>query len=239
MGYTTATYSATDLIAWAIERYGTKLAVCTSFQKEGMIVLDMAARIAPDVSVFTLDTGRLPEETYQMIETVRERYGVAVEIVCPDPAEVQTMVQKHGANLFYREAAMRRLCCEVRKVRPLQRRLGTLDAWITGLRRGQTESRAEVRAIEENARPVKLNPLAEWSDEQVEAYILEHDVPVHPLYGLGYGSIGCEPCTRPGEGRSGRWWWEQETAKECGIHFSAGGRVERKVDVLLREVAPA
>src|SRR5579862_7284446 len=100
MGYTTTSYSATDLIAWAIERYGSKLAVCTSFQKEGMIVLDMAARLFPGISVFTLDTGRLPEETYQMIETVRERYGVAVEIVCPDPAEVQTMVQKHGANLF-------------------------------------------------------------------------------------------------------------------------------------------
>ncbi len=241
MVYSAATYaaSATDLIGWAVERFGKKLAVCTSFQKEGMIVLDMAVRLAPDINVFTLDTGRLPEETYQMIETVRERYGIAVEIVCPDPAEVQTMVQKHGANLFYREVAMRRLCCEVRKVRPLERRLATLDAWITGLRRGQTEARAEVPMVEENTHPLKLNPLADWTDAQVEAYLREHDVPVHPLYALGYGSIGCEPCTRAGEGRSGRWWWEQETAKECGIHFSAGGRVERRVDVLLREVLPA
>src|SRR5262245_51883337 len=201
-----------------------------------MILVDMAARQTPHIRVFTLDTGRLPEETYQMIETVRERYGIAVEIVCPDPAEVEAMVAKHGPNLFLRDVSMRMLCCHLRKVRPLERRLAALDAWITGLRRGQADSRAEVRAVEEEARPVKINPLADWTDEQVEEYIREHDVPLHPLYARGYSSIGCAPCTRAGEGRSGRWWWEQDAAKECGIHFSADGKAERRVDVLLREV---
>jgi adenylyl-sulfate kinase len=237
--HTTETTSASDLVASAIQRYGSRLAISTSFQKEGMVLVDMAARIASDIRVFTLDTGRLPEETYAMIETVRRRYGITVEIVSPDPGEVEAMVARHGPNLFYNEVPLRMLCCQVRKVRPLERHLAGLDAWITGMRRGQIGSRADVRTIEEDASPVKINPLADWTGEQVEEYIREHDVPVHPLYAQGFGSIGCAPCTRAGSGRDGRWWWEREADKECGIHFSADGKAERKVDVLLEQIQTA
>jgi adenylyl-sulfate kinase len=168
---------------------------------------------------------------------VRTRYGITVETVSPEAREVESMAARHGPNLFYQDVPLRMLCCHVRKVRPLERHLASLDAWVTGLRRGQNESRADVRRIEEEARPVKINPLADWSDEQVDDYIREHDVPVHPLYANGYGSIGCAPCTRPGEGRDGRWWWESEADKECGIHFSPDGKAEREVDVLLRDLA--
>ncbi len=228
--------TASDLLSSAIERYGSGLAICTSFQKEGMVLVDMAARIRPDIRVFTLDTGRLPEQTFSMIDTVRRRYGIAVEIVSPDPHEIESMVARHGPNLFYDEVPLRMLCCQVRKVRPLERRLATLDAWVTGLRRGQNGSRAELRRIEEDARPVKINPLADWTAAQVDEYIRANNVPLHPLYALGYGSIGCAPCTRPGAGRDGRWWWEAQADKECGIHFSADGKAERQVDVLVREL---
>jgi len=228
---------AADVVAWAIERYGDRLAISTSFQKEGMVLVDMAARLTQNIRVLTLDTGRLPEETYAMIETVRARYGIAVEMVAPDPGEVARMVARHGPNLFYEQVPLRMLCCQVRKVRPLERRLAELDAWMTGLRRKQNEERTEVRQVEEEARPVKISPLAEWSDAQVEGYIRANDVPVHPLYASGYASIGCAPCTRAGDGRQGRWWWENDAGKECGIHFSPNGKVERAVDVLVREVA--
>jgi phosphoadenylyl-sulfate reductase (thioredoxin) len=190
--------------------------------------------------ILTLDTGRLPAETYRMIETVRLRYGVSVEVVCPDAAEVESMVALHGPNLFFRASAMRMLCCNIRKVRPLDRKLKELKAWAVGLRRAQSDSRAEVRKVDLEAAPVKISPLADWTAEQVEEYISRNDVPRHPLYARGYTSIGCDPCTRavePGEGeRAGRWWWEQDVDKECGIHFTADGRVQRTVDVLLEEV---
>ena len=228
---------AADLVADLIARYGDRLAIATSFQNEGMVLVDMAARVSKDIHVLTLDTGRLPEETYAMIETVRERYGIAVELVAPDPREVEAMVSRHGPNLFYREVPLRMLCCQVRKVRPLERRLAGFDAWISGLRRGQNESRTEVRQQEEESSPIKYNPLAEWTDEEVNEYIRTYDVPVHPLYARGYASIGCAPCTRPGEKREGRWWWEAEAEKECGLHYSPNGKAERKVDVLVRELA--
>ena len=235
--------SAPELLAWAIGEYGDSLAISTSFQTGGMVILDMAARISPRVRVFTLDTGRLPEETYRMIETVRERYGIAVETVSPDPAEVEAMVGRHGPNLFYREPPMRMLCCQVRKVRPLARKLSELKAWVVGLRREQNESRAEVRRVEQSHGRLKLSPLADWTADQVREYIRRHDVPMHPLYAAGYRSIGCAPCTRaigPDEDeRAGRWWWELDADKECGIHFSPEGKAERKLDVLLSEILEA
>ena len=234
---------ATEILGWAIAKFGKSLAIVTALQAEGMVILDMAWRISPDVRVFTLDTGRLPGETYQMIEMVRNRYGVVVETAMPEAAEVEAMVALHGPNLFYREAPLRNLCCEIRKVRPLERKLKELDAWVTGLRRGQNNSRADVRKIESIGGKFKLSPLADWSAEQVESYIRKHDVPRHPLYQAGYRSIGCAPCTRavqPGEDdRAGRWWWEQDAAKECGIHFTPEGKAGRKLDVLLSEVLEA
>jgi phosphoadenosine phosphosulfate reductase len=235
--------SAPALIEWALGEFGSSLAIGTAFQAEGMVILDMAARISPAVRVFTLDTGRLPEETYRMIETVRERYGVTVETVAPDTGEVEAMVGLHGPNLFYREVPLRNLCCEVRKVRPLERKLRELKAWVAGLRREQNESRAGVRKIEEVEGKLKLSPLADWTAADVSDYIRKHDVPVHPLYADGYRSIGCAPCTRAvaaGEDeRAGRWWWELDGSKECGIHFSPEGKAERKLDVLLSEVLEA
>jgi len=235
--------SAPSLLEWAIAEFGSSLAIATAFQAEGMVILDMASRIPGRVRVLTLDTGRLPEETYQMIETVRERYGITVETVAPDTAEVEAMVRLHGPNLFYREVALRNLCCEVRKVRPLERKLRELKAWVAGLRRGQNESRADVRKIEEIEGKLKLSPLADWTAADVSEYIRRHDVPVHPLYAAGYRSIGCAPCTRAvaaGEDeRAGRWWWELDASKECGIHFTPEGKAERKLDVLLSEVLEA
>ena len=232
--------TAGEILSWAIETYGDGFAVSTSFQSEGMVIVDMIARLVTNPRIFTLDTGRLPAETYRMIEAVRLRYGVSVEVVCPDAAEVESMVALHGPNLFFRASAMRMLCCNIRKVRPLDRKLKELKAWAVGLRRAQSDSRAEVRKVDLEAAPVKISPLADWTAEQVEEYIRRNDVPRHPLYARGYTSIGCDPCTRavePGEGeRAGRWWWEQDVDKECGIHFTADGRVQRTVDVLLEEV---
>ncbi len=235
--------SAVAVLEWALARFGRRLAIATSFQAEGMIILDMAARLSPDIRVFTLDTGRLPAETYRMIDTVRERYGIQVEIVLPDAAEIESMVSRHGLDLFYREVPLRMLCCHMRKVRPLERKLAELDAWVTGLRREQSETRAEVEKIQTVDGRVKISPLADWSREQVQEYIRAHDVPMHPLYAAGYTSIGCAPCTRAvtsGEReRAGRWWWELDAQEECGIHFTADGRAERAVDVLVSEVLSA
>jgi thioredoxin-dependent adenylylsulfate APS reductase len=232
--------TASEILSWALETYGDRFAVSTSFQAEGMVIVDMVARLVKNPRILTLDTGRLPAETYRMIETVRERYGVSVEVVCPDAAEVESMVALHGPNLFFRESAMRMLCCNIRKVRPLDRKLKGLKAWAVGLRRAQNDSRADVHKVDLEAAPVKISPLADWTAEQVDEYITRHDVPRHPLYARGYTSIGCDPCTRAveaGEGeRAGRWWWEQDADKECGIHFTADGRVQRTVDVLLEEV---
>jgi phosphoadenosine phosphosulfate reductase len=234
---------APQLLEWALAEFGGSLAIATAFQAPGMVILDMASRLAPQVRVITLDTGRLPESTYQMIETVRERYGIVVETVAPDAAEVEAMVRLHGPNLFYRDVALRNLCCEIRKVRPLERKLRECKAWVTGLQRGQNDSRADVRKVELTDGKLKLSPLADWTAAEVNEYIERHTVPMHPLYAAGYRSIGCEPCTRAiqaGEDeRAGRWWWERDAAKECGIHFSAEGKAERKLDVLLSEVLEA
>jgi thioredoxin-dependent adenylylsulfate APS reductase len=223
--------SASKLLKWAIETYGASFAIATSFQKEGMVILDLAARIDPGVRIFTLDTCRLPRETHSMIETVRERYSIATEIVLPDPAEVQEMVSSRGKNLFYESVELRHLCCEARKVWPLERKLATLRAWAAGIRRDQSKTRANTPKLDLSASPVKLNPLADWTAAQVEEYTRVNSVPVHPLYARGYTSIGCAPCTRPVEPgedqRAGRWWWEHEVSKECGIHFAPDGRVRR------------
>lgn len=232
--------NAVDLLREAINTYGRRMAITTSFQSEGMVVVDMAARISPDVRVITLDTGRLPAETHAMIQTVRDRYGIAVEAVVPDERELEVMVSRFGTELFRDSVAKRRLCCEIRKVRPLDRSLAALDAYVVGLRRGQAATRENVQHIEHVKGKAKISPLADWSREDVERYIAEHDVPRHPLYAMGYTSIGCAPCTRAtiaGEDeRAGRWWWEQDAAKECGLHFAADGSLRREVDVLLEEV---
>ena len=219
---------AADVLAWAIHAYGRRFAVVTSFQAEGMVVLDLARRIDPEVRVLTLDTGRLPEETHEVIEAVRTGLGLTVEVLTPDPAEVAAMVSRNGPNLFRQDPALRRLCCHVRKVAPLAHALTGLDAWATGLRREGGRARAGTPKAELDADHggiVKLNPLADWTRDQVWGYVRANRLPVNSLYERGYTSIGCAPCTRPtrpGEDeRAGRWWWEADPARECGLHHAS------------------
>jgi phosphoadenosine phosphosulfate reductase len=216
---------AEEILAWALDEFGSGFAVCTSFQAEGMAVLDLAWRIDPSVRVFTLDTGRLPNETYSLMDEVRQRYGIDIEVKSPDPLQTQTMVAKHGMNLFYRDTALRQLCCHVRKVVPLDKALHGLDAWATGLRREQAVTRSDTPKVEIDARHggiIKINPLADWSKDEVWDYVRDNNVPTNALYERGFTSIGCEPCTRAtsaGEDeRAGRWWWEADADKECGLH---------------------
>lgn len=216
---------AQTVLGWALESF-KRVVVVASFQAESSVLIHMAARIRPGVEVLTLDTGRLPQETHDMIDRVRARYGIDVQVIAPEPTEVGKMVAANGTNLFYRSPELRRLCCAVRKSRPLAEALRGYDAWVTGLRRSQMSTRAAtpvVAADEEHGGIAKVAPLATWSSEQVWAYIRLHDVPYHALYNVGYTSIGCAPCTRataPGEDeRAGRWWWEQGEVKECGIHW--------------------
>jgi len=219
---------AHEVLAWALGRFGDRFAIVTSFQVEGMVVLDLARRLDPAVRVLTLDTGRLPQETYDVIEAVRARFDVKVEVVAPDPVAVAAMVTQHGPNLFRRDQALRRLCCQVRKVDPLGRALAGLDAWSTGLRRDGASTRAGTAKVEPDPAHggiVKLNPLADWTRDEVWAYARAKRVPIHPLYEQGYASIGCAPCTRAvlsGEDeRAGRWWWEAGPDRECGLHHAS------------------
>ena len=227
-----------EILAWALDRFHPRMAISAAGGVDGMVLIDRAGRIDPSVRVFTLDTGRLPPETYTLFEEVRERYGIGVEFEYPDTAAVATLVNREGPNLMYRGVDLRLACCTVRKVEPLTRKLATLDAWVAGLRREQWASRTNITKVEfdrDHGGIVKLNPLADWTLEQVWAYVREHEVPYHELFDHGYASIGCAPCTRPIEPReserAGRWWWEEDTAKECGIHCSVelvGTRSDRE-----------
>ena len=218
---------AEDLLDWAIKSFHPKIVIASSFQAEDMVIIDMAVKINKDVRIFTIDTGRLHEETYQFIDFVRDYYGINIEVIFPQEKEVEKMVSKHGMNLFYKSVDLRMLCCHIRKVRPLRNFLNNVEAWVTGLRREQWASRVNIKKIEldhEHGGIVKINPLADWTHEDVWNYIKEKKVPYHPLYDKGFKSIGCAPCTRAvkeGEDpRAGRWWWEREAPKECGIHCS-------------------
>ena len=229
-----------DVLDWAMDRFQKRFALVTSFQLAGTVLIDMASRLNREFRVVIIDTGRLPQETYKLIDRVRERYQVSVELVMPDPELVQKMVVQHGVNLFYRDVARRQLCCHVRKVLPLLNVLEGLEAWGAGLRRGQSSTRQHIQKVElddEHGGIVKINPLADWSQQDLWTYTRSHDVPYHSLYDRGYSSIGCAPCTRPvedGKGlRSGRWWWEEEgVPKECGMHCSLETGVEDRLVAL-------
>jgi thioredoxin-dependent adenylylsulfate APS reductase len=231
-----------EVLAWAIETFAqNRLAICTSFQSDGMALLDMAWKINPDIRVFTVDTGRLPQETYDLMDRVRDKYGIKVEVYYPDPIQIEPLVREHGVNLFYKSVPNRLKCCEVRKIMPLRKVLDGLDAWVTGLRRDQWATRSNIRKIEidhDHGGLVKVSPLADWMDDEVWDYIRANDVPYHALYDQGYTSIGCAPCTRPvqpGEAaRSGRWWWEKNAPKECGMHCAIEtGGFEHEAEALI------
>jgi thioredoxin-dependent adenylylsulfate APS reductase len=219
--------TAEELLAWALETFHPRMAISAAGGVDGLAIVDMAWRINPDVRVFTLDTGRLPPETYALFEEVRERYGIDVEFEVPEGNEVAKLSTTYGPNLMYRSVDLRLACCNIRKVAPLKRKLASLDAWVAGLRREQWASRRNIAKVEldrEHGNIVKLNPLADWSLDRVWDYVHTNEVPYHELFDHGYTSIGCAPCTRavlPGEPeRAGRWWWEEDTDKECGIHCS-------------------
>lgn len=218
--------SPEEVLRWTYETFD-RVAVVASFQAESSVIIDMVSKIRPDFRVLTLDTGRLPQETHDVIDRVRERYRIAIDVLQPDPAEVQNMVKTHGTNLFYSSPDLRRQCCEVRKSRPLEVALRGYDAWITGLRRDQSVTRAHAQTVTTDRLHngiAKVAPLASWSKAEVWDYIRANDVPYHSLYESGYTSIGCAPCTRataPGEEeRAGRWWWEHGEVKECGLHWN-------------------
>jgi len=211
-------------LEWAISRFGSKVALASSFGAEDVVLIDMLTKLGGKTRVFTIDTGRLHQGTYNVMDAIREKYGIPIEVYFPRTEEVEEMVREHGLNLFYKGVEFRTLCCHVRKVEPLKRALSTFDAWITGLRREQAPSRASIEKVEidhVNNGLVKINPLADWTSQQVWAYIRRNNVPYNILLDQGYTSIGCAPCTRPikpGEDpRAGRWWWERGT-KECGLH---------------------
>jgi phosphoadenosine phosphosulfate reductase len=220
---------AMSVLAWAYSTF-PRLALVSSFQAESSVLIDMATRISDEVRVVTIDTGRLPQETHDVLDRMRQRYGLAIEVISPDSDELSRLTRESGTNLFYRSPELRRSCCDVRKVQPLKKALQGYDAWITGVRRAQTATRATTPVV--SADPLhpgltKIAPLAQWSRDQVWDYIREHRVPYHSLYDLGYTSIGCAPCTRatqPGEDeRAGRWWWESGESKECGMHWAPEG----------------
>ncbi len=235
-----------DLLEWALDRFAPRIAVSTAFQADGVALIDMVYELDPAIEIFSVDTGRLPGETFELIERLRDRYpGLNLQLVAPDARQIQAMVARHGPNLFYRQVEKRLLCCNVRKVQPLTAHLAGLDAWITGLRRDQWATRTDIRKVEidhDHGAIVKLNPLAEWTEEEVWDYIRERAVPYHSLYDHGYTSIGCAPCTRalaPGEqSRDGRWWWEENAPKECGIHCAVEtGGLEHELRALIGEEA--
>jgi phosphoadenosine phosphosulfate reductase len=221
--------STEELIEWAIKTFRPRIALASSFQAEESVLIHMMHRLSgSDFRVFTLDTGRLNQETYDCMDALKDRYGIKIEVFFPDAHRVENMVKEHGLNLFYKSAELRKTCCAIRKVEPLNRALGELDAWMTGLRREQAVTRTQVQKVEidrDHGNIVKINPVVDWTRKQVWDYISAHNVPYNKLHDLGFPSIGCAPCTRaikPWEDiRAGRWWWENPEAKECGLHVSS------------------
>jgi phosphoadenosine phosphosulfate reductase len=221
--------TAERVLLWVQERFGETAAIAASFGVEDAVLIDLAARVAKSVRIFTLDTGRLAPETYETMEAIRLRYGVAIETFFPEHGEVERLARDKGFFSFRGSVADRQECCRIRKVEPLARALAGRSAWITGRRRQQAENRSDIEVIEFDAVHdiVKLNPLAAWSSDDVWSYVRAHEVPYNVLHDRGYPSIGCAPCTRPvapGEDpRAGRWWWESSAHKECGLHVGRHG----------------
>lgn len=224
-----------ELIAWAYSEYGSRAGIITSFQNTGCVMIDMASRVAPGMRVLTVDTLRLPDETYAFMEAIETRYGIAIERFKPDPERVARMIDQHGEYLFFDSKPKQEYCCRIRKVEPNQRALESVDVWITGLRRDQSDARKEVDKasiiMQGDHRIIKLAPLVDWTEDQVRQYLSERGVPYNPLYDMGYTSIGCKICTTPTKPwedmRAGRWRWfnqgKDAGSKECGIHVGGSG----------------
>lgn len=207
-----------------LAEYKGRIILASSLGAEDQVLTDMITSIDKDTRIFTLDTGRMFQESYDLIEKTNNHYGISIEIYFPEASRVEEMVNKKGINLFYRSIENRKECCHIRKIEPLKRALKGMDIWITGLRRAQSVTRINNKMLEwdEGNGLLKLNPLIDWSEEDVWNYIRERNIPYHALHDKGFPSIGCLPCTRavaPGEDvRAGRWWWEEPEKKECGLH---------------------
>lgn len=215
---------AEEMLKWFVANFKGTTSFSTSLGSEDQVITHMLAMIPEPVKVFTLDTGRLFQETYDLLDITQKKYDLRIDVYFPDHPRVEEMVRTKGINLFYDSIENRRLCCHIRKIEPLKRALEGMDVWITGMRKGQsvTRSRASLIEWDSDYKVIKVNPLIDWTHDMVWQYIQEHKIPVNELHAKGYPSIGCLPCTRairPGEDvRSGRWWWELPEFKECGLH---------------------
>lgn len=213
-----------EVLAFFLKEFKNRVALSSSLGPEDQVLLDLAVDIDRDLRVFTLDTGRLFPETYDLIDLTNKKYNIKIQIYFPDKEQVEKMVNEKGINLFYESIENRKLCCHIRKVEPLKRAFSGMDVWICGLRKDQSVTRFYSRLVEwdENNGLIKLNPLINWTEKQVWEYIRQNNIPYNLLHDKGFPSIGCQPCTRavePGEDvRAGRWWWEQPEQKECGLH---------------------
>jgi phosphoadenosine phosphosulfate reductase len=212
------------VLEYFLNLYGDTIALSSSLSLEDQILTDMIIKINPETRIFTLDTGRLFPETYNLIDRTNDKYGIKIEIFFPNYVDVQQMVNTEGINLFYESVEKRQKCCHIRKIEPLRRAFIGLDAWICGLRKEQSVTRLYTQMVEwdEANNMLKINPLINWSEQQVWEYLKTHNVPYNKLHDNGFPSIGCQPCTRAVEAgediRAGRWWWELPLHKECGLH---------------------
>jgi phosphoadenosine phosphosulfate reductase len=216
--------SPEEILSWAASEFSDKLTFASSLGYEDQAITHMIATAKLNIPIFTLDTGRMFQETYSTMERTRERYGLNIEVFFPDYHEVEEMVTEHGPNLFYESIEFRKLCCRVRKTEPVKRALAGKAAWITGLRRTQSVTREELDVVmwDEENQLFKISPLAAWELQPLKDYISKFNIPYNPLHDKGFPSIGCLPCTRAvpegGDVREGRWWWEDPDKKECGLH---------------------
>ncbi len=218
-----------DILTYFLNKYKDKIAFSSSMGLEDQIITHMIMSINKNASIFTLDTGRLFQETYDLIEKTNSRYSINIKIMYPDTIEVEEMVNKKGINLFYESIENRKLCCNIRKINPLSRALYGQDVWITGLRSEQSVTRKGNQLIEweEDYNLIKLNPLIKWTEKEVTDYIDKNSIPYNTLHDKGFPSIGCQPCTKAiqqgDDIRAGRWWWENPELKECGLHNNNEG----------------
>jgi len=217
---------SSEILRKAHREFGNRVVFMTSYSVEDNVITDLIAKEKLQIRQVTLDTGRLPQETYDVMDAIAGRYGITPEILFPDAASIEEMVKKNGINLFRKSTELRELCCSLRKVEPLNHLLSGYAAWITGIRLDQTSTRKYSKVDEPDSLRVgvkKFNPLLNWTSGEVWEYTKLFDIPFNALYARGYKSIGCAPCTRavlPNENeRSGRWWWE-DSIRECGIHTS-------------------
>jgi phosphoadenosine phosphosulfate reductase len=216
---------AEEILEFFSNEFGDRICLSSSMGAEDQVLTHMLVQIRPGFRIFTLDTGRLFPETLNLIQKTRDHYHNNIEVFFPDYKLVQQMVREKGINLFYESVEYRKLCCQVRKLEPLKRALAGMDSWISGIRKDQTINRFDTKVIEwdENNSLVKINPLYRWSEKMVWDYIHKNQIPYNELHDKNFPSIGCQPCTRaiaPGEdSRAGRWWWEDQGHKECGLHI--------------------